>query len=57
MEGSYDDGESLPDPDDGWRHKYRTAIRAIEDIGDPKLRKVLMILLVLAIGGKVGRDG
>lgn len=57
MSGSYDDGESLPDPDDDFDAEHHPVLNAIRAIPDRKMRRVLMMLFVLAIGGRVGRNG
>lgn len=54
---SYDDGESLPDPGDGFDAEHHPVLNAIRAIPDRRLRKVLMMLFVLTIGGRVGRNG
>lgn len=53
---SYDDGESLPDPGDGFDAEHHPVLQAIRTVHDAHVRKALMILFVLAVlRGRIGR--
>jgi hypothetical protein len=53
---SYDDGEDLPTPDDGFAAEHADVIAAIRTISDPATRRAVMAVFVLAVlHGRVGR--
>jgi hypothetical protein len=54
---SYDDGEDVPTPDDGWEPQHRPVLEAIRAIPDEHTRRAVMAVFVLAVlHGRVGRE-
>lgn len=53
---SFDDGEDVPTPGDGFAAENAETLAAIRAIGDPATRLAVFILLVLTVfRGRVGR--
>jgi hypothetical protein len=53
---SYDDGEDLPTPEEDLGPQARQVIQAIRAIDDPKIRRAVFMLFVLAVlHGRIGR--
>lgn len=54
--GSYDDGEDVATPGDGFDAEHHPILEAIRQIPDPHTRRAVMILFVLVVlKGTVGR--
>jgi hypothetical protein len=55
-DASYDDGEDVPTPDDGWEDEHRPVLELIRAIPDADVRRAVMAVFVLAVlHGRVGR--
>jgi hypothetical protein len=55
--GSYDDGEDVPTPDDGWEAEHRPLLELIRRIGDDDVRRAVMAVFVVGVlRGRVGRE-
>lgn len=57
MTGSYDDGEDVPTPDDGFADEHRPLLDLIRAIPSAATRRAIMALFVVAVlDGRVGRE-
>ena len=54
---SYDDGEDVPTPDDGFTAEHADILDAVRAIPDPATRRAVMTLVVLLLfRGRAGRE-
>jgi hypothetical protein len=53
--GSYDDGEDVPTPDDGWADEHGELLTAVRAIADAALRLRVWRAVLVALGERVGR--
>jgi hypothetical protein len=54
--GSYDDGEDVPTPGDGFTDEHADVLEAVRAIPDPATRRAVMTLVVLLLfKGRAGR--
>jgi hypothetical protein len=53
--GSYDDGEDVPTPGDGWEAEHAELLAAIRAIPDRRLRLRVWRAVLIALGNRVGR--
>ena len=55
--GSYDDGEDVPTPGDGFTAEHAAILDAVRAIPDPATRRAVMTLVVLLLfRGRPGRE-